>query len=179
MTMNEKQKIAFLGTVARMGGSLARGAGNFGKGLFQFGPMASAGRAGKAMNMAGKATGVVAPVASAMGAGQGASIMGMGGQPKTGSVLLDRVAQKVARLSPSDLADIASYGSFIGAKLVDPTKHPHLHTALDAAGLLGLGATTAHSLATNPADRAPSAKDLVGLALMGSALYDRAKAHGH
>lgn len=175
--MDAKQKIAFWGTLARMGGGLARGAGNFGKGMLGMGALSSAGKAGKAMNMAGKVTGVVAPVAGAMGAGQGASFMGFGGAPKTGSLALDRVAVKVARLGASDLADIASYGSFIGAKLTDP--HTRLHAALDAAGLLGLGATTAHSLATNPADRAPSAKDLVGLALMGSALYDRAKAHGH
>jgi hypothetical protein len=177
--MDAKQKIAFWETLARMGGGLARGAGNFGKGLLGMGALSSAGKAGKAMNMAGKATGVIAPVAGAMSAGQGASFMGFGGAPKTGSLALDRVAVKVARLGASDLVDIASYGSFIGAKLTDPHTHPRLHAALDAAGLLGLGATTAHSLATNPADRAPSAKDLVGLALMGSALYDRAKAHGH
>lgn len=169
--MNSKQKIAFWG-------ALARGAGNFGKGVLGMGALSSAGKAGKAMNMAGKATGVVAPVAGAMSAGQGASFMGFGGQPKTGSLLLDRLAMKIAQLSPSDLADIASYGSFIGAKLTDPVKNPKLHAALDAAGLIGLGATTAHSMATSPADRGASAKDMLGLALMGSALYDRAKAHG-
>jgi len=177
--MDAKQKIAFWGAIARGAGSAMRGAGNFGKGLFGAGALASAGRGGKALNMAGKATGVIAPVAGAMAAGQGASVMGIGGQPKTGSLVLDAVGLKVANLGASDLADIASYGSFIGAKLVDPHTHPKLHAALDAAGLLGLGATTAHSLATNPADRGPSAKDLAGLALMGSALYDRAKAHGH
>jgi hypothetical protein len=177
--MPTNQKTAFWGTLARMGGGLARGVGNFGKGLFGFGPLASAGRVGKAINFAGKATGVVAPVVGAMSANQGASILGFGGTPKTGSLALDRVAIKVARLGVGDIVDIASYGSFIGSKLVDPKKHPRLHTALDAAGLLGLGATTAHSLITNPADRGPAAKDLLGLALMGSALYDRAKAHKH
>lgn len=177
--MNAQQKIAVWGAVARAGGGLLRGAGSFGKGLLGAGALSGAGRAGKALNLAGKATSVIAPVAGAMGAGQGANVMGFGGAPKTGSCVLDRVAVKAAQLGASDLADIASYGTFIGAKLVDPHAHPRLHTALDAAGLIGLGATTAHSLATNPADRAPSAKDLVGLALMGSALYDRAKAHGH
>lgn len=180
--MNETQKRAFLGGLARVGMGALRGAGNFGKGMFMLGPTAKAGLGGKAMNMAGKAYGIGAPVVDAMRSGQsGPSVMGMGlgGTPKTGSHLVDHFAMKLARLGASDLADIASYSAFIGSKVVDPHKHPKLHTALDAAGLLGLGATTAHSLATNRADRAPAAKDLVGLALMGSALYDRTKAHGH
>jgi len=175
--MDAQQKRAFLGSLARAGGGLLRGGLNFGKGMLMMGPTAKAGLAGKAMNVAGKAYGVAAPVMGAMSTGQnGATFMGMGG-PKTGSLALDMIATKVARLSPGDLADIASYGSFIGAKLV-PHDNPW-HKALDAAGLIGLGATTAHSLATNPADRGPSGKDLLGLALMGSALYDRHKAHGH
>ncbi len=182
MILTYWEKKALLGAVARgAGGALARGTGNFAKGLVGAGPMSGARFGGRAANWAGKATGVVAPVASAMGAGEGASFLGMGGKnvqaSLTGSPVLDHVAVKVARMGASDLIDAASYGSFLGAKLVDPHTHPRLHTALDAAGLLGLGATTAHSLITNPADRAPSIKDLAGLALMGSALYDRSKAH--
>lgn len=180
MTMTSRQKIAFWGAMAGAAKAVGRGAGSFGKGLFFAKPMAGAGAAGKAMNFAGKATSAGAPIAASMAAGSnGPSVMGFGGGSKVGSLLLERAAVKVASWGAGDVVDAASYGSFIGAKFVDPVKYPTLHTALDAAGLLGLTATTAHGLATTPAERGPATKDLIGLGLMGSALYDRAKQHGH
>lgn len=171
------EKRAFWGAAAK---GLATGAGSFGKGLLGFGATRGAGMGGKAMNVAGKATGVVAPLAASVagGAGSGASVLGFP-LGKTGSVALDRAAAKAAGFDASDAVDLASYGSFIGAKLTDPHKYPRLHAALDAAGLVGLAGTTAHGMLRDRAEFKPGAKDLVGLALMGSALVDRARSHGH
>jgi len=160
-------------------GALGKGALNVGKGMFGMGPTAKAGLAGKALNYGAQAYTTAAPVMSAMSTGKGGASVNMPWKSAAVSPVLRSTYAKLAHLGASDLADVASYGSFIGAKLVDPHKHPKLHAALDAAGLLGLGATTAHSMFTNPADRGPSAKDLTGLALMGSALFDRMRSGGH
>lgn len=99
--------------------------------------------------------------------------------PSTGSATLDRLAKLAAfdHMSPSDAIDAAAYAAFLGSKFVDPAKDPRLHAALDAAGLLGLAGTTAYGMAKSPGEYKPGVKDLAGLALMGSALYDRTKAH--
>lgn len=191
-------KQAFIGAAAKglWGATKAtgRGAANFGKGMLFMGPTSGAGAGAKAMNYAGKATAIGGPIAGSLMPQQSAK-PGMAAGPfemvnKVGSVKQAAIAsalEKYAGISRrekqafglSDAADIASYSAFIGAKLT-PHDHP-LHAALDAAGLIGLGATTAHGMLTSPPERGPGAKDLLGLALMGSALYDRttAPAPGH
>lgn len=148
MILTYWEKKALLGAVARgAGGALARGTGNFAKGLVGAGPMSGASFGGRAANWAGKATGVVAPVASAMGAGEGASFLGMGGKKVqaslTGSPVLDHVAVKVARMGVAAVLDARRDASVAGA----------------------------YKLASGHDDAVPP------LALMGSALYDRSKAH--
>jgi hypothetical protein len=170
---------------ARNAGS---GALNMARGAIGLGAREGAGLAGKTMAGLGAAGMAAMPIGMAMSSGQNGpqfSVLGQdvlgGGRTVTGSEepspLLVNAARKLAELSAADLADVASYGAFMGGKLVDPVKHPILHNALDAAGLVGLGATTAHSMLSNRAERKPGLKDLVGLALMGSALYDRAHNH--
>lgn len=99
------------------------------------------------------------------------------GGTKTGSLLVDRFAKHALHMSPADIADAAAYAAFAGSKFVDPHEHPLLHTALDAGALATLAGTTGYGLLAGKDDYKPAAKDLVGLALMGSALYDRAKSH--
>jgi len=133
-----------------------------------------AGAAGNAASMAPQITGALTS------GNKGPSVMGFKVGSAADSAILKRAALQLGALGPSELADIASYGAFIGAKLVDPVKHPVLHNVLDAGGLLGLAGTTAYGMTQNKAERMPGAKDILGLGLMGSALYDRATSgHGH
>ena len=138
-----------------------------------------AGQAKNMYDMAGNLTGAAGGSGGLFG---GVIPFGKSGSV-TGSALLDQFAEKVAssgalsHIGPSELADIAAYSAFIGGKLVNPHDHPRLHAALDAAGLLGLGATTAYGLSKGTDSGVPAAKDLLGLGLMGSALYDRYRSH--
>lgn len=147
MILTYWEKKALLGAVARgAGGALARGTGNYAKGLVGAGPMSGARFGGRAANWAGKATSVVAPVAASMSAGEGASFLGMGGKKVqaslTGSHVLDRVAVKVAQMG--------------------------------APGVFDAGRKSAQ----NEAPKLASVHDQpTSLALTGSALYDRSKAH--
>jgi hypothetical protein len=191
--MNKTEKHAFWGALGKglMGAgkqALIAGA-NYGASSmgvpFQIGkgPAARAGQlAGQAKNMydmAGNLTGAAGGSGGLLG---GMIPFGKSGSV-TGSALLDHLAEKVAssgalsHIGPSELADIAAYSAFIGGKLVNPHDHPRLHAALDAAGLLGLGATTAYGLSKGTDSGVPAAKDLLGLGLMGSALYDRYRSH--
>ncbi len=66
----------------------------------------------------------------------------------------------------------------IGAKFVDPVKHPLAHKLLDYGGLAGLAGSTAHEMITDPGARKPGLKDLIGLGLFASGVHDRSQA-GH
>jgi len=101
----------------------------------------------------------------------------IGGKTVTGSLLVDRFAKHAFHMSPADMVDAAAYAAFAGSKFVDPHEHPLLHTALDAGALAALAGTTGYGMLAGKDEYKPGLKDLVGLGLMGSALYDRAKAH--
>lgn len=167
-----RSKVAFIGAMARglMRSAPVQGIGNFASGAFMGGRMAGATGLGRLAHGAGIAT-AMAPIAKTV-------MPGTAGAQQGGGPSISGPFGKLA-FGIGDAIDAGSYGAFLGSKFVNPETHPRLHTALDAAGLLGLAGTTAHSLATNPGDRKPSVKDLAGLALMGSALYDRTRAHGH
>lgn len=97
---------------------------------------------------------------------------------KVGSLdarLAQLVRSKIA-FGVGDAVNVGSYGAMIGASLL-PHEHP-MHTLLEGAGLVGLGGTTLAGMLGDPAERKPGLKDLAGLALFGSALYDRYKNHG-
>lgn len=170
------------GALRAIGGAALKAAPALGKGAVNFagGAMLGTGNLigkGTMASGIGRAASTGSSIGHALTSTKGPSVMGfpMG---KT-SAILENAANRVKQLSPTDIADIASYGAFMGAKVVDPVEHPVLHTVLDAAGLAGLAGTTAYGMTRDPHERMPGAKDLMGLALMGSALYDRAKAHGH
>lgn len=194
-------------TAGLLGGAMAlgRGAMNFGKGLLGFGAMGGSGVTGKAMNVAGKVTGVAAPIVGTLGAtaaqdGPSLNIMGqqVGGGSRAGSQAGAHYAEELVKaagltvLSRSEkqasvqekilhaLPDLLSYGAMIGAKFVDPVKHPWVHQGLDYGGLAGLGASTAYDMHKNPGMKSykPGLKDLAGLALFASGVHDRSKA-GH
>ena len=194
--MTEQEKRAFWKALGQMAWSGARNLGIAGAN-YQASQMGvpfriGSGPAAQVGQLAGQAKGMI-DLAGSLTGGSGGSGGLLGGNISfnapskvasyTGSFLLDKVAEKVAssgalgHLGPAELADIAAYSAFIGGKLVDPHKHPQLHAALDAAGLLGLGATTAYGLAKGTDSGAPAVKDLLGLGLMGSALYDRYRSH--
>ena len=92
---------------------------------------------------------------------------------------LARVVFSKIAFGVGDAVNVGSYGAMIGASLL-PHEHPW-HSILEGAGLVGLGGTTIAAMAGDPAERKPGLKDLAGLALFGSALYDRYKNHeaGH
>lgn len=179
-----REKVAFWGALARMApraapgvASVGRAAMNVGKGMMGV-PLAQNATRG-------------AQTAHNVGTGMGAlnTAKGLydsmkppeppppppGVRPgmKVGSVeerLLRVVLTKIAFGVPEAI-DTASYAAMIGSKFV-PHESPW-HTYLEGAGLLGLGGTTLASMVQNPAERKPGMKDLAGLALFGSALYDR------
>lgn len=175
-------KLAGLGAVVGAGAkALGSGALNFGKGMFFAGATRNAGIGGKAMNMAGKATAIGGPIASSMGSGQrsgpSASVGGMEINGSLDERLYRLVRSKVAfDIDPVQAAEAASYAAFIGAKLA-PKDSPW-HAGLDIAGLAGLSGATAADMYRNPEERKPGVKDLIGLALMSSALHDRMSGHG-
>lgn len=82
---------------------------------------------------------------------------------------------KTGGVDPTRLTDALSYGAFLAAQAVPHEKMPKLHTALEVAGLGGLLGSTGYRAATGGDAWKPALKDGVGLALMGSALYDRLK----
>lgn len=166
-----------IGALRAIGGAAMKAAPVLGKGAVNFAGGATLG-VGKSMAaQAGRAASTTSSIGHALTSTKGPSVMGFG-LGKT-SAVLENAANRIKQLSPSDIADMASYGAFIGAKIADPEKHPILHNVLDAGGLIGLAGTTAYGMTRDKSERMPGAKDLMGLALMGSALYDRAKAHGH
>ncbi len=180
--------------------ALGRGALNFGKGLFGANSLASAGMAGKAMNVAGKVTSVAAPIAGSLGVGavahQGGPTLNVAGMQMGGGgagsqagahyaeelvkaaglAVLSRGEKQANGPLWRNALEVGSYGAMIGSKFVDP--HSPIHKALDYGGLAGLGLATAHEMATDPGARKPGLKDLLGLGLFASGIHDRSKA-GH
>lgn len=185
--MSEKQ--AFVGALRAAGGAALNAGAKLigptaskavGAGARALGGYTGLGPSGGVAGALGTAAGTVPQGIKSITGGKGPSVMGMKVGSAADSAVLKRAALQLGALGPSELADIASYGAFIGAKLVDPVKHPVLHNVLDAGGLLGLAGTTAYGMTQNKGERVPGAKDLLGLGLMGSALYDRATSgHGH
>lgn len=189
-------------SVGRGAISAGRGAANFGKGLLFAGPTAKAGLGAKAMNVAGKATGVgvmAAPMLGTVGQGPAAQngpslnmlghqIGGPGSQPgahygeENAQALLKSASLALLRREKVSSAfgkvvEPLSYAAMIGSKFVDPNSK--WHAALDYGGLAGLGASTLHGMATDPNHEfKPGLKDLAGLALFASGVHDRAHAHG-
>lgn len=160
--------------VAKAGVNAASGAIGFGQ--FGSGPAAYLGHgAGKVYNMASGLMPIAGPLASQ--AGFKNPLTGEKIGSITGSPLLDAFAKQAFHMSPADLIDAGAYGAFAASKFVDPHEHPLLHTALDAGALAALAGTTGYGMLAGKDDYKPGMKDLVGLGLMGSALYDRAKSH--
>jgi len=95
---------------------------------------------------------------------------------KVGEYLNLRLAEKIAGGIPGVLDGLA-YGAFIGSKFIDPDKHPIAHSLVDGGALATLAGTTAYGMYKDPHEFKPGLKDILGLSLMGSALYDRHKAH--
>lgn len=159
-------------------GLLRRGAStayNFGKGMLFMDPSEGASVGGRAANMAGKGFSMLGPMAAnAAPANEGPGSATIGpwtvGGPKTAALAFERGFAKRAGLSVTDGLDATAYAAFLASKFVP--EHHWAHTGLDAAGLAILGGTTAFDLARGHHRRA-ALKDLVGLALMGSALHDR------
>lgn len=187
--MTENEKRAFWGAIGKGlagGAKMVGGAGlSAAKGLVGFGESAMgakplnwlANRGAQAYNTVSGLGGLVG------GQGGGFSINNpLTGNPliggaKTGSLLVDRFAKHALHMSPADMVDAAAYAAFAGSKFVDPHEHPLLHTALDAGALAALAGTTGYGMLSGKDEYKPGAKDLIGLGLMGSALYDRAKTH--
>ena len=187
--MTENEKRAFWNTLGKglvAGGKALGGAGlSAAKGMFGLGESSvgfkplnwAANKGALAYGMFGGLAGL------AGGSGGGPSITNpltgnnLLGGPKTGSLRLDSLAKTAFHMSPADMVDAAAYAAFAGSKFVDPHEHPLLHTALDAGALAALAGTTGYGMVANRDEYKPGLKDLVGLGLMGSALYDRTKAH--
>lgn len=191
--MTENEKRAFWGSMIKgIGGaatSAAKGALGFGDAQFGWKPVNWLANAGTKIYT--QAAPLMSSIAGA-GAGSGFSInnpftgnsiFGGGGRTSyasdasTGSAILDNFTKHALHMSPSDIVDAAAYAAFAGSKFVDPHEHPVLHTALDAGALAALAGTTGYGMLAGKDDYKPGVKDLLGLGLMGSALYDRAKAH--
>lgn len=188
-----RQKHAFWGAALKgVGGaaaSAAKGMFGFGDAGFGFKPLNWAANAGaKVYSQAAPLVNTVAGTGLASGFSinnpfTGSPLLGGGGRTSyasdasTGSAILDNFTKEALHMSPSDLVDAAAYAAFAGSKFVDPHEHPVLHTALDAGALAALAGTTGYGMLTGKDDYKPGMKDLVGLGLMGSALYDRAKSH--
>lgn len=170
-------------------GTAARGAWNVGKGVIApfSGTSATSSLGQKALHGMASAYTVGQPMAASLAPAASppatANIAGRSfgnGQRDNGTV---HTAQwKVAAVkaafglqNPKDLLDMGSYAAMIGSKLL-PHDNPW-HTRLEAAGLLGLGGSVGADMIADPHERKPGAKDLVGLGLFGSALYDRWKQH--
>ncbi len=173
---------------------------NAAKGLFHMGPTAGAGFTGRVANVAAKygpaAMAIGGSVSAMGGRPNGPSVFGMPvpgmqrqnvqqpqGPSQTG-FKLGSVVEKIAKIhlvksgmDASTAINLGSYGAFgLGTALHH--SHPRLATGLEAAGLAGLAGTSAHDAYTSRqagGSGAPGIKDLLGLALMGSALYDRNK----
>lgn len=145
------EKRAFLGAMARMAVPAAKGAFQFGKSFMGYGGSGIAG-------MAGTAAHIAAPVVSHMVENQnGASIHTPLGTAKLSS------------FSPVHRAvNAASYAAF-ALPYLSKTVHDNsrLSTALNAAGLLGLGSTAASSYLHG---EKPAAYDLAGLGMMGAGM---------
>jgi hypothetical protein len=183
------------------GAKLVANAGvNAAKGLFHAGPTAGAGVTGRLANVAGKwgpaALAVGGSVSNMGGRPNGPRVFGMGmpGMPRQDAQMakgpsqagfkLGSVVEEIAKLhlvksalDASSAINLGSYGAFgLGTALHH--SHPRLATGLEAAGLAGLAGTSAHDAYKSHqggGSPAPGLKDLLGLALMGSALYDRSK----
>jgi hypothetical protein len=141
-------------------GALGRQGLQFGKGAIGFGGKGIAGTAGTI-------AGIAAPVAGAMG------LMRSGPQtppPPPPKLALYRYIQKLADgFSPGHRAlSAASYAAF-ALPYLSKTVHNNqgLSTALNVAGLAGLGGQAAHGLMHG--DK-PAAYDLAGLGLMGAGM---------
>lgn len=182
----EPEKVAFWGALARMApraapaaASAGRAALNVGKGMMGV-PLAQ--NATRGAQMAHNVGTGVGAINTAKGLYDSVkppepppAPPGVRPGMKVGSLearLLRLVRTKLA-FGVQDAINVGSYGAMIGATLL-PHKHPW-HTYLEGAGLVGLGGTTLASMVGDPAERKPGLKDLAGLALFGSALYDRYK----
>ncbi len=149
---------------------------NFGRGAMFLDPSAKATAGQRLANGAGKAFAFGSPMVANMGIHDNASTQAsigpwtVGG-PKTAAMALEARLCKLA-FGVTDGLDAAAYAAFLASKFVP--EHHWAHTGLDATGLGLLGATTAYDLARGH-HRKAAIKDLLGLALMGSALNDRHK----
>lgn len=171
------EKQAFWGAAlrgARAAGGLAV---NGAKGYLGFGATQGATRAGRLVNKGATAASIGIPLAGSIGIGQAQAPVPGANEYKAAS--LDARLLRLTKLSfdatPKNLAEMAGYAAFLGAKTL-PEDSPW-HWGLDVAGLAALGATTGVDMFTNPHEFKPGVKDLVGLGLMGSALYDRYQHH--
>ena len=187
--MTEQEKRAFWGALGKglwQGAKGLAGAGLSGvKGAVGFG---ASSMGNKAVNRAVNTITPLAMTGASLVSAGGGLFGGQGGQPGvnnpfTGNRIVTASLAPLSKeafaehMAPSDMVDAASYAAFLGSQFVDPHAHPELHAALDAAGLLGLAGTTAYGMAKSRDEYRPGMKDLVGLGLMGSALYDRVKSH--
>lgn len=176
--MDLYEKTAFWPMVRAGASAIGKGAFNFGKGLLFADAAKGAGAVGKGMNMAGKATATLGPIAASMGtttnAGPAASVAGM--EFKAGS-LDERLFKLAFAMTPVDMFDAANYLAFAGSKLI-PKSNPW-HHRLEYGGLTGLGLSTGYEMMRTPGERKPGIKDLIGLALMASAVHDRSQSHDH
>jgi len=177
-------------------GTAARGALSVGKGLVMpfSGAGAKASLGQKALHAGASAYAIGAPIADSVApsakppatAHIAGRTFGSGQRDNSGGMKSAALDERLSRLvkvalsigpfslqHPKDLIDIGSYGAMIGSKLL-PHDHPW-HTGLEAAGLIGLGSSVGADMLMDPGERKPGAKDLAGLALFGSALYDRWK----
>jgi hypothetical protein len=187
--MTENEKRAFWGAIGKglMGGAkMVGGAGlSAAKGMVGFGESAIGAKPlNWVANKGAQAYGTLSGLTGLAGGPGGDFTVNnpLTGNPliggaKTGSHLVDSFAKRAFHMSPADMVDAAAYAAFAGSKFVDPHEHPLLHTALDAGALAALAGTTGYGMLSNRDEYKPGLKDLVGLGLMGSALYDRAKAH--
>lgn len=172
-----RQALAPSAATAKGGGVLRSGlstAYNFGKGMFFFDANPNASLGGKVANGAGKAFAFGGPMLANAGLKDNASAQASVGPwtiggPKTAALALEERLCKRA-MEVTDALDATAYAAFLASKFV-PENH-WAHTGLDAAGLTLLGGTTAYDLARGR-HRKAAVKDLLGLALMGSALHDR------
>ena len=162
---------------------LAGGAANYATGTFGL-PQVGKGIVNTAVHTGAQLAPVVEGIGGSIVGRMGPSVTNpltgnplFGGKTVTGSHVFDRFAKHAFHMSPADLVDAAAYAAFAGSKFVDPHEHPVLHTALDAGALAALAGTTGYGMLAGKDEYKPGVKDLIGLGLMGSALYDRAKSH--